>query len=82
VKSPASTICLCCEAKVLLVVPPARAAAFERSLERHPELESRLRQYFGTDITESHLKMAEAPTGKSILQQLVWGGRRRVEAQL
>ncbi|GAB4821656.1 hypothetical protein N2152v2_008702 [Parachlorella kessleri] len=42
----------------------AVAAAFERSLERHPELESRLRRYFGADITESHLKMAEAPTGK------------------
>lgn len=40
------------------------AEAFGRQLARHPELERRIRSFFGDDnITEAHLKMAEAPTG-------------------
>ena len=34
---------------------------------RHPMLEERLRDRFGHDLTEAHLKMAEAPAGASII---------------
>ena len=30
---------------------------------RDQDLENRLRRYFGSDVTQSHLKMAEAPDG-------------------
>lgn len=39
------------------------ADAFGRQLARHPELERRVRAFFGNNVTQAHLKMAEAPTG-------------------
>lgn len=48
------------------VTMQAVADAFDSSLTRHPELEARLRRYFGEDVTESHLKMAEAPKGSEV----------------
>ncbi len=50
-------------AYALLLRLPARCAHPERGRckRRSPELEARLRAYFGPDITQAHLKMAEAP---------------------
>lgn len=31
---------------------------------REQDLENRLRRYFGANVTQSHLKMAEAPAGE------------------
>ncbi|KAG7670255.1 hypothetical protein KSW81_008388 [Nannochloris sp. 'desiccata'] len=42
------------------------AEAFGRQVGRHPELEARIRAYFGADVTDAHLKMADAPTGPEI----------------
>mmetsp|Transcript_32757 Transcript_32757/g.92930 ORF Transcript_32757/g.92930 Transcript_32757/m.92930 type:complete len:522 (+) Transcript_32757:246-1811(+) len=39
----------------------AIAQAFNLPVTRNPELERRLRHYFGDETTEYHLKMAEAP---------------------
>lgn len=41
------------------------AEALGRPVGRHPELDARLRRFFGPDVTEAHLKMAEAPEGSS-----------------
>jgi molybdenum cofactor synthesis domain-containing protein len=43
------------------------AEAFGRQVGRHPELEARIRAYFGADVTDSHLKMADTPMGPEIL---------------
>lgn len=42
------------------------AEAFGCQLARHPELETRIRAFFGNNVTESHLKMSEAPTGSEV----------------
>jgi len=42
------------------------AEAFGRQVGRHPELEARIRAYFGSDVTDAHLKMADAPMGPEI----------------
>ena len=43
------------------------AAAFGRSLERHPELESTLRQYYSQDLIEGNLRMADVPQGARLV---------------
>ncbi|CAL5230010.1 g13451 [Coccomyxa viridis] len=40
------------------------AEAFGHLLIRNQDLENRLRRYFGSNVTQSHLKMAEAPAGE------------------
>ena len=42
------------------------AEAFGRQVGRHPELEARIRAYFGADVTDAHSKMADAPMGPEI----------------
>jgi len=41
----------------------AVARAFERPVVRSPEIESLLRDYFGSRLTERHLRMADLPEG-------------------
>ncbi|GMH33055.1 hypothetical protein BSKO_00889 [Bryopsis sp. KO-2023] len=43
------------------------ARAMDASLARHPVLEERIRGHFGENVTEAHLKMAEAPNGIEII---------------
>ena len=42
------------------------AEAFGRQVERHVELEARIRSFFGVDVTDAHMKMSEAPSGPEI----------------
>lgn len=44
------------------------AQAFNRPVVRHPELESRIRKYFGERAEESHLRMADVPEGSTLLE--------------
>jgi molybdenum cofactor synthesis domain-containing protein len=43
------------------------ALAFNRPVVRHPELESRIRNYFGARAEESHLRMADVPEGAELI---------------
>jgi molybdenum cofactor synthesis domain-containing protein len=43
------------------------ARAFDVSLVRHPNLEARLKSYFGADVDESRLRMADVPEGAELL---------------
>lgn len=43
------------------------ARATGAALTRHPVLEERIRGHFGNNVTEAHLKMAEAPEGIDIV---------------
>ncbi len=44
------------------------AAAFARPLVRHPDAVRRLERYYGDDLTEARLKMAETPEGASLIE--------------
>ncbi|HYE75350.1 MAG TPA: molybdopterin-binding protein [Blastocatellia bacterium] len=44
------------------------AQAFDVPIVRHPELEERLRKYFGDDVNESRLRMADVPKGAELIQ--------------
>lgn len=58
------------------VTMAAIADAFGVRLGRHAELEARIRDYFEGNVTQAHLKMAEAPTGSEVqLIEHVDGGR-------
>ncbi|PRW59554.1 FAD synthase [Chlorella sorokiniana] len=48
------------------VTMQAMADALDQQLALHPQLESRIRAYFGANTTKAHLKMAEAPTGSEV----------------
>ena len=43
------------------------ATAFDKSIVRHPELESLLRRYFGEEIDETRLSMADVPDGAELI---------------
>jgi molybdenum cofactor synthesis domain-containing protein len=43
------------------------ASAFDKSIVRHPELESLLRKYFGEEIDETRLSMADVPDGAELI---------------
>jgi molybdenum cofactor synthesis domain-containing protein len=43
------------------------ARAFDVNLVRHPNLEARLKTYFGADADESRLRMADVPEGAELL---------------
>src|SRR5262245_18832383 len=43
------------------------AKAFGRPVTRQPELESLIRTYFGQDVDETRLRMAEAPQDASLV---------------
>ncbi len=43
------------------------ANAFDKSIIRHPELESLLRRYFGEEIDETRLSMADVPDGAELI---------------
>jgi molybdenum cofactor synthesis domain-containing protein len=43
------------------------ALAFEAPVVRHPELESRIRGFFGEDADESRLRMADVPSGSELI---------------
>ena len=43
------------------------ANAFEKSIIRHPELESLLCKYFGEEIDETRLSMADVPDGAELI---------------
>lgn len=49
------------------VTMQAIAEAFGRRLGPHPELDRRIRAYFGGDVTPAHLKMADAPSGSEVV---------------
>ena len=44
------------------------ARAFQAPIVRHPELEARLRSYFGDDLNEARLRMADVPEGAALIQ--------------
>ncbi|KAI3436315.1 hypothetical protein D9Q98_002368 [Chlorella vulgaris] len=48
------------------VTMAALAEALDQQLALHPQLELRIRKYFGPHTTRAHLKMAEAPTGSEV----------------
>lgn len=48
------------------------AAAFETSVIRHPELERRLKTYFGEAADESKLRMADVPGNAELLEMPDW----------
>jgi molybdenum cofactor synthesis domain-containing protein len=43
------------------------ARAFDVTLVRHPNLEARLKTYFGANVDESRLRMADVPEGAELL---------------
>ncbi len=43
------------------------ASAFDKSIIRHPELEDLLRRYFGEEIDETRLSMADVPDGAELI---------------
>ncbi len=43
------------------------ADAFDKSIVRHPELENLLHKYFGEEIDETRLSMADVPDGAELL---------------
>ena len=43
------------------------AAAFGRQMQRHPELESTLRQYYSKDLIDGNLRMADVPDGARLV---------------
>jgi molybdenum cofactor synthesis domain-containing protein len=43
------------------------ARAFEAQIVRHPSLETRLRSFFGEDVDESRLRMADVPDGAELI---------------
>ncbi|HEY7543765.1 MAG TPA: molybdopterin-binding protein [Blastocatellia bacterium] len=45
------------------------ARAFGRRVIRHPDLERMLRSYFGADIDETRLRMADMPEGGSLIRE-------------
>lgn len=47
------------------------AQAFNTTLSNHPQIESRLKSYFGDDITPAHLKMSQAPINETELLDLL-----------
>jgi FAD synthetase len=49
------------------VTMAAVAEAFERKLQRHPELERRIMDFMGDKCTDAHLKMAETPEGPEVV---------------
>ncbi len=44
------------------------ARAFDRQVVRHPELEAKIRAYFGPEVDEARLRMAEVPEGAELIQ--------------
>lgn len=48
------------------VTMAALAEALDQQLALHPQLEARIRAFFGANTTRAHLKMAEAPTGSEV----------------
>ena len=50
------------------------ARAFDRRIIRHPELEARLRSYFGERVDEARLRMADVPDGAQLIEavELRW----------
>jgi molybdenum cofactor synthesis domain-containing protein len=50
------------------------ARAFNRPVIRHPELEAKIRAYFGDDADESRLRMADVPEGTALIpaEDLRW----------
>lgn len=44
------------------------ARAFDRSVIRHTELQARLRAYFGANIDEARLRMADVPEGTQLIE--------------
>jgi molybdenum cofactor synthesis domain-containing protein len=50
------------------------ARAFNRSIVRHPDLERRIKSFFGEDVDESRLRMADVPEGSELIDapELRW----------
>lgn len=48
------------------------AQAFKKPIVRHPELEHRLRAYFGAGADEAKLRMADVPEGAELLEMPDW----------
>jgi molybdenum cofactor synthesis domain-containing protein len=50
------------------------ARAFGRSIVRHPDLERRIKSYFGEEADESRLRMADVPEGSELIDapELRW----------
>jgi len=50
------------------------ARAFDAPMVRHPNLEARLKAYFGADVDESRLRMADVPEGAELLgsEEMRW----------
>jgi len=50
------------------------ARAFNVPIIRHPDLERRIRTYFGADVDESRLRMADVPDGSELIDapELRW----------
>lgn len=48
------------------------AAAFDKPVIRHPELEQRLKAYFGAGADESKLRMADVPENAELLEMPDW----------
>lgn len=44
------------------------ARAFSRPVVRHPELEARIKTYFGEDVDEARLRMADVPEGAELIE--------------
>ena len=44
------------------------ARAFERKVIRHPELEAMIRAYFGDEVNDSRLRMADVPEGSELVR--------------
>jgi molybdenum cofactor synthesis domain-containing protein len=48
------------------------AAAFDKQVIRHPELERRLKTFFGDAVEESKLRMADVPENAELLEMPDW----------
>lgn len=48
------------------------AAAFDKPVIRHPELERRLKTFFGDGVDESKLRMADVPENAELLEMPDW----------
>lgn len=55
------------------ITSAAVARAFDRSLERHPQAEQRLRAFYGSDVNDARLRMADMPAGAILVDNPLSG---------
>lgn len=55
------------------ITSAAVARAFDQPLERHPQAEQRLRAFYGSDVNDARLRMADMPAGAILVDNPLSG---------